>query len=575
MADEIEIDARDVGEALVAAMAEGGIDHLFFSSGTELGFYQEAIAKARALGRPAPRLITMTHEYVGLNAALGYAAVAGKPAVTSAHVDVGTQHHGGALHTAWRSGLPVIMTAGAPPTAAPGTVRGGRDSAHFWTQQTYDQNGIVRQFTKWDHRLESQDNPGLIVSRAIQVARSEPCGPVYLSLPREVVYAPLGKTRFATAAQLGIPRPAAPDPDGVAEIAERLVRARNPMIVAGSGRNPAEVPALVELAELVGAPVVQCAWHSYLSFPMNHPLYQAKRSVADADMVLVVEADVPWVPGPNGPGRDAYVAVVGIDPAKHRIPTYEFAADIRLASDPLSALRALTAVVRARLGGDDAARVAERARRWGEASAARVAKVDAEARALEGKHPIDPRFVSWQIARMLDDNALVIDDTTHDKIFPYLRVARPGSYFHNPGSAGGWAPGAALGAKLAASERDVIALTGDGFYMYATPTAALWAAVRYGAPYLTVVYQNRSYTTSTVAVANSYPNGYAAKLDFDGGYLDPAVDFAKEAEAAGAYGETVRDAAEVGPALRRGLEQTRAGKPAVIAVWLARLMHED
>jgi acetolactate synthase-1/2/3 large subunit len=78
-----------------------------------------------------------------------------------------------------------------------------------------------------------------------------------------------------------------------------------------------------------------------------------------------------------------------------------------------------------------------------------------------------------------------------------------------------------------------------------------------------------------VTVANSYPNGYAAKLDFDGGYLDPAMDFAKEAEAAGAYGETVRDAAEVGPALRRGLEQTRAGKPAVIAVWLARLMHED
>src|SRR5262252_10159256 len=74
--------------------------------------------------------------------------------------------------------------------------------------------------------------------------------------------------------------------------------------------------------------------------------------------------------------------------------------------------------------------------------------------------------------------------------------------------------------------------------------------------------ENRSYTTSTVAVANSYPDGYAAKLDFDGGYLDPAMDFAKEAEAAGAYGETVRDPAEVGPALRRGLEQTRAGKPA-------------
>ena len=186
MGPEIEIEVRDVGEAIVAALGRGGVDHLFFSSGTELAFYQEAIAKARALGRPAPRLVTMTHEFVGLNAALGYAAVSGRPAATSAHVDVGTQHHGGALHTAWRSALPVLLTAGAPATSAPGT-RGARNSAHFWTQETFDQNGIVRQFTKWEHRLEAQDNPGLIVSRALQIAQTEPCGPVYLSLPREIV----------------------------------------------------------------------------------------------------------------------------------------------------------------------------------------------------------------------------------------------------------------------------------------------------------------------------------------------------------------------------------------------------
>src|SRR5262249_62321032 len=108
MAQDFETEVRDAGEALVVAMAQGGIDHVFFASGTELGFYQEAIAKARALGRPAPRLITITHEYVGLNAALGYAAVSGKPAVTTAHVDCGTQHHGGALHTAWRSNRPVV-----------------------------------------------------------------------------------------------------------------------------------------------------------------------------------------------------------------------------------------------------------------------------------------------------------------------------------------------------------------------------------------------------------------------------------------------------------------------------------
>src|SRR5260370_31884721 len=121
MAREVEIEVRDVGEAIVAALAHGGVDHLFFTSGTELAFYQEAIAKAHALGRPALRLITMTHEYVALNAALGYAAVAGKPAVTSAHVDVGTHHHCSPLPTAWRSGLPVLMPSGQPAPNRPGT----------------------------------------------------------------------------------------------------------------------------------------------------------------------------------------------------------------------------------------------------------------------------------------------------------------------------------------------------------------------------------------------------------------------------------------------------------------------
>jgi acetolactate synthase-1/2/3 large subunit len=575
VARDVEVEVRDIGEALVAAMVHGGVEHLFFSSGTELGFYQEAIAKARALGRPAPRLITMTHEYACLNAALGYTAVSGRPAVTAAHVDVGTQHHGAALHTAWRSGLPVLMTAGAPATSSPGSMRGARDAPHFWIQQTFDQNGIVRQFTKWDHRLEWQDNPGLIVSRALQVAQTEPCGPVYLSLPREIVYRGLEKTRFPTVAQLGIPRPAAPDPGAVEEIAERLLGARDPMVVAGCGRNPADVPARVELCELLGLPVVQCAWHGYQSFPMNHRLFQGKRSVADADVVLVVEADVPWVPGPNGPGPDTYVAVIGVDPAKHRIPTYEFTADLRLTSDPLSALRAITAAVRARISPADPARIEARARRWSEAAAARAHGLAQEALRSAHEQPVNPRWLAYQLAQTVDENSIVIDDTTHDRLFPYLKVARPGSYFHNPGSAGGWAPGAALGAKLAAPDRDVIAVTGDGFYMYGAATAALWAAGRYQAPFMTVVFQNRSYTTGTVAVANSYPDGYAAKSDFDGGYLEPAMDFAKEAEAAGAYGENVRDPQEVGPALRRGLAQTRAGKPAVIAVWLPRLLHKD
>ena len=212
MAGWTEAPAEDVGDALVAGFAASGVDHLFFTSGSEIGFFQEATAKARARGQNNPiRLITVPHEHASLNAALGFAAVSGRPAVTAAHVDCGTMHYGGAVHTAARSRLPVVITAGFPPTSYAGTLKGGRDEGgHLWMQETFDQNGIVRNYVKWDHRLTWQDNPGTIASRAVQVTRSEPCGPVYLSFPKELTLLPVDGASFPSADRLGIPRPAAP-----------------------------------------------------------------------------------------------------------------------------------------------------------------------------------------------------------------------------------------------------------------------------------------------------------------------------------------------------------------------------
>ena len=264
--------AETTGDVMIAAMSEGGIDHMFFTSGSEIGFFQEAIAKAKVKGHNKPiKLITVPHEHANLNAALGFAAVSGRPAATAAHVDCGTLHYGGAVHTAWRSGLPVLITAGFPPTAFAGTMKGSREEGgHLWMQETYDQNGIVRNYVKWDHRLSYQDNPGLVVSRAIQVARSEPCGPVYLSFPKELTFLNLEDARFPTVEQLGIPRPAAPDSSGVYEIAKKLAKAKHPVaIVSGSGRNPETLAALVELAELLGLAVVDSAHKAYLCFPFK------------------------------------------------------------------------------------------------------------------------------------------------------------------------------------------------------------------------------------------------------------------------------------------------------------------
>jgi acetolactate synthase-1/2/3 large subunit len=282
----------------MASMKLGGIDNLFFVSGTELAFYQESAAKAKEREWPAPRLVTMTHEGAALHAAIGNAMVTGKPAATAVHVDVGTLNYGAAIHTAWRGGYPVLITAGTGPRGYPGTMTGGRDTGIQWVQEPRDQGEIVRQYTKHDHRLEHQDNPGLMVSRLLQVAMSEPQGPVYLTVPREVAMQPMpGTTRFPTMDQLGLARPAWPDPKDAKRAAEWLIKADNPCIyVAKSGRHPETIADLVRLAELLALPVME-SLSDKLNFPSTHPLYGTGPDAKDADALLVIESPAPFMPG--------------------------------------------------------------------------------------------------------------------------------------------------------------------------------------------------------------------------------------------------------------------------------------
>jgi acetolactate synthase-1/2/3 large subunit len=563
-----EIPAGEVGEAVVAALAAGGVDHLFFTSGAEIVWFQEAIAKAHAQGRPAPRLITMTHEHTSLNAAIGYAAASGKPVAAAVHVDTGTLHYGGAIHTAKHAGLPVMIMAGGPPVSYPGSMRGSRDrGGHLWMQQGFDQNGIVRNYVKWDHRLEYQDNPGLMTSRALQVAQAEPRGPVYMSVPREVALLPARDTTFPSASQLGIPRAAAADPDGIREIAQRLLRAEHPyIVVSSSGRDPKTVPALVELCELLALPVVTSAFRAYHCFPMNHPLNLGAVNLSDAEAVVALDANVPWVPGAAAPPPSAYVAVIDPDPVRAGIPTYEFTADLRLTAGALGAIGALTAAVRAAMSDADRARIVERRARYDQAFTVRMDELERDAQSRANKTPIDKLWLSYQIGKFADDDTIVLDETLpHNQVERYLKCSIPGSYIANPASSGGYTSGAALGVKLAKPDKHVIAVTGDGFYMFSTANAALLAGRMYGAPFTIVVYQNGAYSTGTLQVSTMYPDSFSKKVGYEGGTFG-AIDFAKEAEACGAYGENVTDPSRIAAALQRAREANGRGLPAVIAV---------
>ena len=166
-------------------------------------------------------------------------------------------------------------------------------------------------------------------------------------------------------------------------------------------------------------------------------------------------------------------------------------------------------------------------------------------------------------------DAILVNDGLSNGDFArtYARRDLPGTYLRTGSTAGGWGSGAAVGAKIASPDRDVVLASGDGFFVFGSPTAALWAARFHKAPFLSVIFVNGCYSTGTAGVRDSYPEGYAARANnYPGGTFDPPPDFAKLAEVAGGYGENVTEASEVGPALARGLQHVRNGAPSIIAV---------
>ena len=570
--------ADEWSDALMASMKLGGVDHLFFVSGSEIAFYQESAAKAREREWPAPRLVTMTHEGAALNAAIGSSMVSGQPAATAVHVDVGTLNYGAGIHTAWRGGYPVLMMAGAGPRAYPGTMTGGRDGGIQWVQEPRDQGEIVRQYTKHDHRLEHQDNPGLMVSRLLQVAMSDPQGPVYLTVPREVAMQSMpGSTSFPTRDQLGVARPSWPDPKDAKTAAEWLIKANNPCIyVAKSGRHLESVDALVRLAELLALPVMETQTDK-MNFPTTHPLYGTGPSAKDADALLVIESPAAFVPGRGAPSADAKIIWVDVDAVQSRYKTMEHRADMWLPVSVAGAAQAIYDAATGLLTKSDMSRIADRRSRLETLKQEKEqAAEDAAAKASRRK-PLHPRWVAYQLGQIMEESAILLDDALSNTPFvqAYHKRAQPGTYFKSGGSTGGWGSGAAFGAKMAKPNSDVILTTGDGYFMFGTPLAGLWAAGHHGAPFLTVVFVNGSYSTGTRGLKGTYPEGSAVRAEnYDGGLFDPPPDFAKLAEAANGYGETVYDAEEVGPALRRGLEQVRNGTPALIAAKIPTAVQE-
>jgi acetolactate synthase-1/2/3 large subunit len=564
--------------AMLDALEEAGVSYIFANFGSDHPALIEAIAEARALGRQIPAVVTSPNEMVAMTCAHGYAQLTGRAQAVVVHVDCGTQSLGGAVHNAAKARIPMFVFAGLSPSTQEGEATGSRNEFIQWIQDVYDQRGIVRQYMKYDNEIRTARNVKQIVHRSLQLAHSDPKGPVYLVGAREAMEEEAPRLAIDVADWA----PIAPTPlaeEAVADLAEAIEKASRPLIVTSYlGRNPAAVTELVRFCNRLGVGVLESV-PSYTNYPHNDALYQGNqwnhpfqnRALAEADLVLVVDSDVPWIPTVSKPNDEAAIAIIDVDPLKQSTPLWHIKARRCYRADAATAFAQLNALLD-RVEIDREA--AERRRRdyadWHAERAAKLARLEAPSGEI-----VTPEFLTACVRRQVGPDAIVLNEgiTNYPAICDHMAREKPGTMFASGGGSLGWSGGAAIGMKLAAPDKTFVVLTGDGSYMFSAPSTVHWMARRYRTPFLQVIYNNRGWKAPKFSALAVHPNGYASRAgDLDLSF-DPPPDYSAVAAAAGgAFARVIKRPGDVEAGIAEGLRVVREEQRcAVLDVWLAHL----
>jgi acetolactate synthase I/II/III large subunit len=547
-----ELAVDNVAEAYLALLAERGIEYLFANAGTDFAPLVEAFAKSARTGAPVPQPVLATHENLALSMAHGYAIVSHRVPAVMVHVSVGTANGVCGVFNAARENVPILFTAGRSPLTESG-FPGARDVYIHWAQEMFDQAGMLRELVKWEYELRNGQQLETVIDRALAVAITQPGGPVYLSLPREVLAAPLPGFSYDAPARRVAAAPPGPDKGAIDEAARILGAAENPLIVtASAGRDPAAVEALADFAERFAIPVVQHR-PRHLCLPADHPChlgYDAGPYLDDADAILVLECDVPWIPSLKAPRPECKVVHIGVDPLFSRYPIRGFPCDLAVTSPAAAALPELGAALDRQVA---APAVTVRRQRVAEQRENLVAGWTKTRESAAKMRPIHMAWASACIARVKPEDAILVNEYT--LMTEHCGSNRPGSYFGSSTASGlGWGGGAALGAKLAAPDRLVIAVLGDGSHLFGNPVAVHHASAMHKLPVLFVVMNNSMWGAVRRATLGMYPQGEAARSNnpplID---LDELPAFEQVCAAAGGYGERVDDPAALPAALERAV----------------------
>jgi acetolactate synthase-1/2/3 large subunit len=557
---------KTTAEHLVYLLAAHGVEYLFLNPGTDSAPIQEAVYALQEAGVPTPTVLISTFESVSLAAAHAYWKMTGRPQAIFVHVDAGTQNLGAMVHNVMRDRAGVVVIAGKTPYGEQAGLSGGRSSAIHWQQDVPDQAGIVRGYAKWTQEITRPEMLDRAIGRAVQVAASAPAGLSYLTVSRDVLMDPprLDESRVSG---YPVPAPPAPDPAAVTRIAAALAAAEAPVLVTSRlGRTPAGFAAVEKLADLAGLPVTGRLEGGPVNLSTRHPMSvrnpaEAAAAISAADVILLVESDVPWLPAAVTIRPDAQVFHVDVDPVKASMPLWAYPADVAVQADGAAALTAIIAELGKAAAADPAVakRLADRVSRLrGAAAAPRRAPTAGQ---------LTPAGVMLALNEVIDADDIVVEEavTNAPVIAQVLERTRQGTLVGSAASGLGWALGGALGVRLARPGRRVIAVTGDGSFLFGVPTSALMMAAEWGTPFLTVILNNRGYRASRLPVYSLFPDGVSARrADAIGTRFTKAPDYPALAAACHAHGERAERAEDLVPALRRALAALDAGQAAVV-----------
>jgi acetolactate synthase-1/2/3 large subunit len=562
------ISAGTVADAYLELLADRGIDYLFANAGTDFAPLIEAYAKAQAHGTKVPKPITVPHENVAIAMAQGYYLKTGRPQAVMVHVNVGTANAICGLINGWRGNIPVLFTSGRTPFSEEGGLMGMRSGEIHWPQEMRDQRAMVREFVKWDYELPNGEVLESAVDRALNIAMTEPMGPVYMTLPRETLAAPITDFRYASPSRHATPTPAYPDTRAIDQAADILAAAELPLIVTrAAGRVESDVAKLAALAERFAIPVFERK-HHYMCMPANSPMNLGGNPEAYfdvADVIVVLEADVPWVPKHKAPRSDAKIIHIGADPIFANYPLRGFPCDLAITGVIGATLPLLTEALAAR-EKSARPRIEARRKRLAEAREKMSARISANLEKVKGGSPIHPGWINHCIDRVKGDDGILIKEALTPA--EHLNFTKPGTYYSlGQGGALGWGLGTALGMKAGAPDKLVICAVGDGSYMFGNPIAAHYVGKAEKWPTLTVIYNNEMWNAVRRNTRDVYPDGYAARSNREPlTYFEPGTRYEKAIETVGGYGERVDDAAALPKALDRALDAVASGQQALLNV---------